>query len=238
MTNDPQQHRTNRSPGRDAQERIPIDELIQAARQMEARLRHTTEAARRQLHHDPDCASAARRGAPTEGALLSVQQFLNRESGPDGDLNRRFLNAPLLSSFTCQPRDIHQPTAHVSATLSSQDGAALLTFEVNTGSDAEPSTEAVFNLMAMIGVRFRLSNMPAPEQRRWLELVRGEVEGNTAVLWSARQWGGDHMVFIPREFDMRIYAFSPRGYEAAVRLTRPCADELLDWLGARWFPSR
>ena len=234
MSHEPRKPKTGPLPSHEALDRIPVEELIQAAREMEARLR---EEARLRLQQDLADLEKTQGGLRLENAPLSIQQFLNREIDLDSELSRRFNNAPLLSTMSCQPKDPRQSTTRATATLSTQDGAASVTFEVVAGRASAPTTDVIFDLMSMIGLRFSLTGVTDSDKRRWLDLMRREDrQGNTFFLWSAQRWENDYVIFVAREFHVRLYAFSPRRYEAAARLTRPVALELVDWLEARWFP--
>ncbi len=224
-------------PSHEALDRIPVEELIQAAREMQARLREASEATRQRVQQDLENPAVTQSGLRIDNAPLPIQQFLTGEIDLDSELSRRFNNAPLLSSFSCRPKDFKEPTARASATLASQDGATAVTFEVIAGG-AGPTTEVIFDLMSMLGLRFSLRGLAESDKRRWLELMRREDrEGSAAFLWSAARWQGDYLIFVMREFYVRLYAFSPQHHDAAARLTRPVATQLIDWLAARWFPN-
>ncbi|GAB4460663.1 MAG: hypothetical protein Kow00120_28250 [Anaerolineae bacterium] len=229
--------RRNQLPSNEALDRIPVEELIQAARAMEARLREASEATRRRLEMDLRDEAIVQSGLRIDNAPLPIQKFLSGEIDLDSELSRRFNNAPLLSSAVFRPRDAGEPATRSSATLASQDGAASVTFEIIAG-EGSPTTEVVFDLMSMVALRFNLRGLTETDRRRWLDLMRREDrEGSTAFLWSAARWQSDYLIFVMREYHVRLYAFSPQRHEAAARLTRPVANQLINWLDARWFPG-
>jgi hypothetical protein len=162
-------------------------------------------------------------------APLVLQRFFTGEIDLDTELSRRFNGAPLLSQIRLDPRQAaHSPRG--TATMAAQDDAAALTVDVNRINGV---LELSFTLGAMLSQCFELSNLAEVDRRRWLDLMRREQ--GIAFLWSRARWERDYMIFVVRKYNIRAYAFSPRGYEAAVRMTPDVLVTFMEWLGDFWF---
>ncbi len=114
--------------------------------------------------------------------------------------------------------------------MMTQDDHAALTVDLDRFTGM---LELTFTLEAMLALRFELSSLDDVVRRRWLDLMRREQ--GIAFLWSPARWERDYMIFVVRKYDIRAYAFSPRRFEAAVRLTPDVLTAFLDWLEAYWF---
>jgi len=158
-----------------------------------------------------------------------LQRFFTGEIDLDTELSKRFNGAPLLSRVSLRPKTAAQ-SPRGTAILASQDDSATLTVDINRITGV---LELTFTLGAMLALRFTLNNLPAVDRHRWLDLMRREQ--GVAFLWSRARWERDYMIFVVRRYNIRAYAFSPNGFEAAVRLTPDVLGEYLDWLEGYWF---
>jgi hypothetical protein len=61
--------------------------------------------------------------------------------------------------------------------------------------------------------------------------------GGLAFLWSQARWDHNYVICNVRQYYTNFYAFSPRGFEAAARLTAPVTKKMLDWLAGAWKPE-
>ncbi len=162
-------------------------------------------------------------------APLVLQRFFTGEIDLDTELGKRFNGAPLLSEVRLrpeQPADSPRGTAR----LVSQDDGAVVTVDVNRINGV---MELSFTLGAMLSLRFELSNLAEVDRRRWLDLMRRDQ--GIAFLWSRARWERDYMIFVVRKYNIRAYAFSPTGYEAAIRMTPNVLTRFMDWLEGYWF---
>ncbi|MBN2471985.1 MAG: hypothetical protein JXN59_14790 [Anaerolineae bacterium] len=162
-------------------------------------------------------------------APVVLQRFFTGEIDLDTELSRRFNGAPLMSYISLRPRK-PGTTPRGTAEIMSQDNNAALMADINRFTGV---LELSFTLGAMLSLRFTLSNLPEIDRRRWLDLMRREQ--GIAFLWSRARWERDYMIFIVRKYNIRAYAFSPHGFEAAVRMTPEVLAAYLDWLEAYWF---
>ncbi|GAB1421103.1 hypothetical protein MASR2M15_12430 [Anaerolineales bacterium] len=158
----------------------------------------------------------------------TLQQFFDGEIDLDAELSKRFPKMPMLSIIKF--RTLGTSTGRKVANLSSQDGTAILTI------DADMITKSVqmsFTFGSMLTLRFQLYDLNDANRRRWLELMRRE-QGGLAFLWGPNRWENDYLVCITRKYFSNLYAFSPSGFEAAIRLTPDITVSLLDWLEEVW----
>ena len=158
----------------------------------------------------------------------TLQQFFNGQIDLDAELAKRFQNVPMMT--TVKFRDLGQETNRGVATLTTPDGAAQVIF------DADKSSRIVqmsFTWGSMLTLRFTLQKLSDTDRTRWLRLMKRK-EGGLAFLWGPTRWEQDYMICISRKFFTNIYAFSPNGYEAAVRLSPEVMNQLLDWLQKFW----
>lgn len=95
--------------------------------------------------------------------------------------------------------------------------------------------EFSFILFSTFALRFVLPPIPPTDARRWLELM--QRDSGIAFLWTRDRWEQPYFVSVMREHFARFYAFSPQGYEAAVRLTPDMVSALCTWLEGVWFPT-
>ncbi|GAB4575976.1 MAG: hypothetical protein Kow0077_30160 [Anaerolineae bacterium] len=163
-----------------------------------------------------------------QSAPVVLQRFFTGEIDLDTELSRRFNGAPLLSYINLRPRNPGRSPRGTAEMISQDQGAALIV-DINRITGV---MELGFTLGAMLSLRFELSNLPEVDRRRWLDLMRREQ--GIAFLWSRARWERDYMIFIVRRYNIRAYAFSPNGYEAAVRMTPEVLTTFLDWLEGYW----
>lgn len=162
-------------------------------------------------------------------APVVLQRFFTGEIDLDKELSRRFHGAPLLAYTSQRPKEPGK-SPRGTVEMSSQDGSASLTADISRISGV---IELNFTLGSMLSLQFELSNLPEVDRRRWLELMRSEQ--GIAFLWSRARWERDYMIFFVRKYSVRAYAFSARGFEAAVRMTPDVLEAFLNWLEAYWF---
>ncbi len=157
-----------------------------------------------------------------------LQQHYSGQIDLGRELNQRFSSVPLLSVI--RRRGSPGESAHMKVILASQDGLAAVTWEASAG---QPGVQVAFTFASMLSLRFSLDDVTAAGGMRWLQLVRGAQKG-TVFLWGASRWEYDYLICaIERQF-INLFAFSPRGYEAAARLTPNVRAELFGWLEAVW----
>lgn len=186
---------------------------------------------RQRLLRDLTGTGTLQRSPRVEAAPPPIRQFLRGEIDLEGELARRFARAPLLASIARSPQDA-RAASQATAMLSSQDGGAILSFDLYAEQDV---TEATFTLNHMLALHFRLENLSSFDKRRWLDLMRRDA--GVAFLWSNRRWEEDYAIFVLRPNYVRLYAFSPQRFEASARLTHPVARQLINWLDMRWFQA-
>jgi hypothetical protein len=187
---------------------------------------------RQRLLRDLSGTGSLRRSIKVDQAPVTIKQFLRGEIELDTELARRFASAPLMTSIARSPRD-DRPASHSIAMLNNQDSSAMLTFDIYSDRD---STEVTFTLNHMLAQRFNLGALSGYDKRRWLDLIRREA--GVAFLWTSRRWEDDYLIFVLRPHYVRMYAFSPKRFEASTRLTHPVARQLINWLEVRWFQTK
>lgn len=200
-------------------------ELRQLA-ETEARL---TQQDRQRLLRDLGGTGSLRRSIKLDQAPVTIKQFLRGEIDLDTELSRRFAKSPLLTSIGRTPEDT-QPASRATATMMSQDQAAILTIDLYSDQDL---IEATFTLNQMLALRFYMPEVGGYDKRRWLELMRRE--GGVAFLWTSQRWDEDYLIFVIRPHFVRLYAFSPHRFEASVRMGHNVSRLLINWLEMRWF---
>lgn len=232
MLEEPREAIVTLSPADGSRDREAVEELLQEAREMVARLQAES--------HQPDRHVAQQPAVP--------EPTMPDPAAPAGPLgsdidvfsvrDRRFLNAPLMSSMARWPEGDPQAGGRASATLSTQDQLALMTFDVETTGGR---TEVIFTLRGMLGFRFQLDDLTDDDKEQWLDQVRQKLaakgeDSDPVFLWSAARAQRDYLVCTVHTTTTRLFAFSSQRYEAAVRISRPVAEELIDWLEMSWFP--
>lgn len=210
---------------------IPVEDLIRLTREFTRRI---TNQDRQRLGLELRESGHSRSLQTT--APLTLQQFFSGEIDLDTDLARRFTNAPLLSHIQFAPRPGEPVRRQASAILSSNDDSTALTVNALLDPDREGALEFTLTLYSALALRFDLAPLVASDRSHWLELMRRP--NGIAFLWTRDRWEKPYLIFVVREHFTRMYAFSPRGYEAAARLTPDMSTALLDWLEGLWFPER
>jgi hypothetical protein len=183
---------------------------------------------RQRLLRDLSGTGSLRRSIKVDQAPVTIKQFLRGEIDLDTELARRFANAPLLTSIARSPQDT-RPASRATAMMTSQDGGAMLTFDIYGDQNI---SEATFTMNHMMALRFHMADLSSYDRRRWLDLMRREA--GVAFLWTSRRWEEDYFIFVLRPHYVRMYAFSPQRFESSVRLTHPVARQLINWLDMRW----
>lgn len=157
-----------------------------------------------------------------------LQQFLAGEIDLDAELAQRFRTMPLMPSIRF--RTVGGAGGLYVATLTTQDDAAHLIVEAEAATGAVQFT---FVYGSMLSLRFRLDRLTPGDRAQWLEWMRRE-QGGLAFLWSQQRWEQHYVICNVTRYYTSLYAFSPRGFEAAARLTPVVMTRLLDWLEALW----
>lgn len=158
----------------------------------------------------------------------TLQQFFDGEIDLDKELSKRFPTIPPMT--TIKFRTLGSRSGRKVATLSTQDGNASVII------DADVDTKIIqmsFSYGSMLTLRFSLNNLNDSDRSRWLELMRRE-QGGLAFLWGPARWNEDYLICIARKYSTNIYAFSPRNFESAIRMTASVTTELLNWLEEVW----
>jgi hypothetical protein len=220
-----------RNPEHPELDEIPVNELIRMTRDFTRRI---TNQDRQRLGMDLR-ESGHSRSLPIT-APVTLQQFFSGEIDLDSDLARRFLNAPLLSSARLLGEPDETSPRQDTALFSSNDDAAILTVDAHSQHGQEAALEFTFTMYSALALRFRLSPLMATDRSRWLDLMRRA--NGIAFLWTRDRWEQPYLIFVVREHFARLYAFSPHGFEAAVRLTPDMVTTMIDWLESLWFPGR
>lgn len=158
----------------------------------------------------------------------TLQQFFNGEIDLDIELSKRFPNMPVLSLIRF--RTLGTQSGRSVATLMTQDEAVSVVFDADTKSKV---IQISFTFGSMITLRFVIDDVGEMDRERWLELMRRE-QGGLAFLWGPHRWDKDYVICISRKYFTNLYAFSPRNFEASIRMTPAVTKALLDWLETFW----
>ncbi len=208
---------------------IPVEELVRLTRQLTERI---TNADRQRLAEE--LKNSEHQKSIQTNAPITLQQFFTGEIDLDTELAQRFLSAPLISSMSTNPKNIGVLTRRASAILTSQDGEAMLTFDLRLQTG---HLEVIFTASSMLSFRFDLGQIQPSDRQRWLDLMRRKT-GGIAFLWSRQRWENDYMIWVVREYFARLYAFSPKRFEAGVRMTPDVTEDLLSWLEKYWVQAK
>ncbi|RMG84491.1 MAG: hypothetical protein D6712_11200 [Chloroflexi bacterium] len=168
------------------------------------------------------------KSTPVATPPWTLQQFFNGEIDLDAELSKRFPTLPVMSDIRF--RTLGQRTGRNVATLSTQDQSASLIIDADTPSKV---IQLSFSFASMLSLRFTMDNLSDMDRERWLELMHRQ-QGGLAFLWGQERWERDYLICISRRYYTNIYAFSPRYYEAAARLTPGVTRKLLKWLRELW----
>lgn len=171
---------------------------------------------------------SARDALPRDAPLL-LQHYRDGEIALAHELAERFPSAPVLSLF--HVRVIHERTRLEAATLSAQDGSALLRVQ----ADSSRSAQFAFQVCGMLGLTFSPARLSDADCWRWLAGM--QQTGDVAFLWGSQRWDSDYLIGAPGRYFSALYAFSPHRSEAAARLTPDVLNRLIGWLTDLW-PAR
>jgi hypothetical protein len=167
----------------------------------------------------------------TMSAPWLLQQFYAGGIDLPTELANRYPALPLMTLFKL--RDGKSTPRPAVATLAAPDGAASLIIECQPGSY---KAQFAFTFGSMLTLRFRLDDLHGVDCAHWLELIKRDQDG-IAFLWGQSRWEKDYLICTIRRQFASIFAFSPHGLEAGVRLTHDAKRRLHDWLAATWNPD-
>lgn len=179
---------------------------------------------RKEIKPQPEAALTGSR----EQTPWILQQFFDGEIDLDQELMKRFPTVPVLTSVKF--RTLGSRSGRKVATLMTQDGSAQLIIDADIENKV---VQMSFQYGSMMTLRYSLAQLSDSDRSRWLELMKRE-QGGLAFLWGATRWQDDYLICISRKIGTNIYAFSPRNFESAIRLTTPVVKELLVWLEEIW----
>jgi len=158
----------------------------------------------------------------------TLQQFFNGEIDLDVELSSRFPSVPAMTTIKFRP--LGKQTGREVATIATPDGSAQVVFDLDKNTRV---IQMSFTLSSMLTLRFTMRELSDMDRSRWLELMRRQ-KGGLAFLWGPSRWEEDYLICISRRYFTNIYAFSPNGFEASIRLTPDVTGKLLDWLDKNW----
>jgi len=184
-------------------------------------------------------AVGADRSTPEAIAALSkiastpwlIQQFMDGAIDLESELFERYPNVPLLS--VAKFRALTDNNSHQIGYMAAQDESATLHIDLDSARNLAHFT---FTSGGMLSHRYILDNPEAIDRPRWLDLMDRRQAGLT-FLWSESRWQSDYLIWVVRRYSTHIFAFSPSGSSAAVRITPESARLLLEWLGKQWNPK-
>jgi hypothetical protein len=179
---------------------------------------------RKEIKPQPEAALTGSR----EQTPWILQQFFDGEIDLDQELMKRFPTVPVLNSVKF--RTLGSRSGRKVATLMTQDGSAQLIIDADIENKV---IQLSFQYGSMMTLRYSLAHLSDSDRSRWLELMQRE-QGGLAFLWGASRWQDDYLICISRKIGTNIYAFSPRNFESAIRLTTPVIKEVLVWLEEIW----
>lgn len=168
----------------------------------------------------------------TDTTPWPLQQFFAGDIDLDVELSQRFQNMPVLSRISF--REMGEKSKRGVATMLNQDGAAQVIIDVDA---ATHMMQLSFTYGAMLTLRYRMVDLSDMDRQRWVELMRRD-QGGLAFLWGASRWEKDYVICVSRRYFTNWYAFSPNGFESAVRVTPDVTKQLLKWLEGYWKPAK
>jgi hypothetical protein len=160
-----------------------------------------------------------------------ISRALNAEGDLHAELAARYPNQPLMSLFSA--RSVGGRIPRQLAILSTQDGAAHLTFEIDPQSHA---MQCAYTIQSMLTLRFDLAALSDLDRSQWLEQMR-QAQERTTILWGKMRWRSDYMVWSQKRYFTNVYAFSPQHIEAAARLSADVHSQLIRWLFRYWMAA-
>lgn len=167
----------------------------------------------------------------TMNAPWLLQQFYDGRIDLPAELVNRYPALPLMTLFKL--RDSKSAAQSAVASLAAPDGTSSLLIECQPGTY---KVQFAFTFASMLTLRFRLDDLNGVDCAHWLELIKRDQDG-IAFLWGQSRWEKDYLICTIRRQFASIFAFSPHGLEAGVRLTHAAKRRLHDWLAATWNPD-
>jgi hypothetical protein len=164
----------------------------------------------------------------TDEAPWLLQLHFDGEINLDEELSKRYSNMPVMSIIHF--RTVGKQKRHGLASLSSQDGAAAVTMEVDPVSRA---IHCRLTLNSSLSLVFQMEGLSDRDRARWQQVMRAGGD-ELAFLWGETRWHSDYLVGASHKFYTNIYAFSPLNMEGAFRMTPEVNRKLLDWLQSFW----
>ena len=147
------------------------------------------------------------------------------------ELTNRYPTLPLATLIKpYASKAAHQPAV---AALAAPDGTATVLIEALPNSY---QFQLAYTLGSMLTFRFRLHDLTAVDCAHWLQLIHRDQDG-VAFLWGQSRWEKDYLICTIRRQFASLYAFSPNGFEAGIRMTHEVKEELHDWLASIWNPD-
>ena len=167
----------------------------------------------------------------TMNAPWLLQQHFAGKVDLAAELSNRYPTLPLMTLIKPKPaKGAHQPSLN---TLAAPDGTATVVVEAMPDSH---HFQLSYSLGSMLTFRFRMNDLTPVDCAHWLQLIHREQDG-VAFLWGQARWEKDYLICTIRRQFACLYAFSPLGFEAGVRLTHEVKGELHDWLASIWNPD-
>lgn len=167
----------------------------------------------------------------TVNAPWLLQQHFAGKVDLAAELTNRYPTLPLMTVIKQKPaKGAHQPSL---STLAAPDGTATLLFEAMPDSH---QFQLAYTLSSMLTLRFRMNDLTPVDCAHWLQLIHRDQDG-IAFLWGQARWEKDYLIATIRRQFACLYAFSPLGFEAGVRMTHEVKVELHDWLASIWNPD-
>lgn len=167
--------------------------------------------------------------APTHDSTpWPLQQFFSGDIDLDVELSHRFENMPVMSRVTF--REMGEKTKRGVATLYNQDNSSQVIIDIDAATNM---MQIAFTYGSMLTLRFRLTELGDLDRTRWLELMKRE-KGGLAFLWGPARWDRDYLICVSRHYLTNLYAFSPNGFEAGIRMTPDASKQLLKWIEGYW----
>lgn len=157
-----------------------------------------------------------------------LQHFLDGQIDLEAELAERYPHLPLLSVF--KSRNLYERSTHQVATLSAPDDSASMLVDIDTSKDL---TQFTFAISGMFSRAYTLDRPSAIDRPRWLEAMERR-QGGLTFLWGASRWESDYLIWVLKRYQTNVYAFSPAGITASVRITPDVTRQLLAWLRKLW----
>ena len=157
-----------------------------------------------------------------------LELYYRAETDVNRELVARFPQMPVMSLIHF--RSLGDRLKMYSATVSTQDGAAALTIDLDGSSKAACVT---YTLGSLLAFNFNLGGLQEKDRAQWLQEMRTE-RGEIAFLWDQMRWEHDYIIGVSFKNYTNLFPFSPQHVEAGVRLTSDVAHKLFDWLHGYW----